>query len=77
MQTATPRPLLTAKQARDVLSRRGETITNFAKRHDIPRSAVYHVLSGAKKGRNGDAHRAAVALGMKAGEYAPNGVPHL
>lgn len=66
MKTATSRPLLTAKQARAALRARGETVTAFARRHGLNRSTVYQVLYGEKKGRYGESHRAAVALGIKA-----------
>lgn len=59
---------MTVQQARDALAARGETVTAFARRHDLPRGAVFRVLYGLNKGRNGAAHRAAVALGIKTGE---------
>lgn len=61
-------PLLTPAQARDALDRRGETAAAFARRNGLPASAVYRVLYGINKGRSGNSHRAAVALGIKAGD---------
>lgn len=66
--TAKTQPLLTREQARDALLRRGETVAAFARRNGLAASAVYRVLYGINKGRNGNSHRAAVALGIKAGE---------
>lgn len=60
--------LLTIEQARAQLEARGESITEFARRHNLKSRAVYGVLYGNNKGRRGDAHRAAVALGVKAGQ---------
>lgn len=66
--TAKTQPLLTREQAFDALLRRGETVAAFARRNGLPASAVYRVLYGTNKGRHGNSHRAAVALGIKAGE---------
>lgn len=67
MTNATRNKLLTLRQARQQLDARGESVADFARRHGIKPAAVYHVLYGIKKGRRGEAHRAAVALGVKAG----------
>lgn len=64
MANATP-ALLTVDQARAALLARGETVTAFAQRNNIPREVVFRVLYGNNKGRYGAAHRAAVALGIK------------
>lgn len=63
-------PLLTLEQARAGFDTRGESIAAFARRHNLPASVIYQVLYGVKKGRRGLSHRAAVALGIKAGERA-------
>ena len=65
MKNARPQRLLSPQEAKAALEARGETVTDFANRHGIKRSAVYQVLYGNKKGRYGEAHRAAVALGIK------------
>lgn len=63
----TPCELLTPKQARERLIERGESVADFARRHKLKQRSVYGVLYGNNKGRRGEAHRAAVALGIKAG----------
>lgn len=65
-RTSTPK-LLTIDQARAQLEARGESVAEFARRHKLKARSVYGVLYGNNKGRRGDAHRAAVALGVKAG----------
>lgn len=62
-----PPALRTAAQVKADFEARGITAASFARDHDLPPGVVYQVLSGEKKGRRGDAHRAAVLLGMKAG----------
>jgi len=42
-------------------------MAEFARQHGLQRQTIYQLLSGAKKGRRGEAHRAAVLLGLKAG----------
>ena len=39
----------------------------FARRNKLSARSVYGVLYGNNKGRRGEAHKAAVALGIKAG----------
>jgi len=63
-QTRTP------EAARAHLERQGISVAEFARTHSLPYSTVYQVLTGDKKGRRGDAHRAAVLLGIKAGEIS-------
>lgn len=65
-RTSTPQ-LLTIEQARAQLDARGESIAEFARRKNVNARAVYQLLYGEKKGRRGESHRAAVALGIKAG----------
>jgi len=55
------------QQAREVLEKRGQTAKNFAELHDLNPSTVYAVLSGQSHCRRGEAHRAAVLLGIKDG----------
>ncbi|MEX1197824.1 MAG: DNA-binding protein [Pseudohongiellaceae bacterium] len=59
--------LLTPEQARAILDRQGKSIAEFARENGLDERIVYKILSGEKKGRRGEAHRAAVALGIKAG----------
>lgn len=57
--------------ARDALERRGQTVKDFAEQHSLNPSTVYAVLSGQNRGRRGEAHRAAVLLGIKDGVITP------
>lgn len=46
---------------------RGETVRGWAKRHQLSPWIVYKVLQGRLACRRGEAHRAAVLLGLKNG----------
>lgn len=61
--------LLTPDQARSALDQEGKTIAEFARENDLLKETVYQVLDGRKKGRRGEAHRAAVLLGIKQGNF--------
>lgn len=57
---------------------RGVCVSEWAKQHGFRRENVYSVLAGRTRGRRGEAHAVAIALGLKAGlvedeEVAP---PH-
>jgi len=65
MSNVYPIGLRTPAQARRWLDERGITLTAFAREHGLSRYAVVDVLKGRSKGRYGQAHRAAVALGIK------------
>ena len=67
MSRTSTTPLLTIEEARKRLEARGESIAEFARRNKLNTRSVYGVLYGNNKGRRGDAHKAAVALGIKAG----------
>jgi gp16 family phage-associated protein len=54
-------------KAREALEKRGQTAKNFAELHNLNPSTVYAVLSGQSHCRRGEAHRAAVLLGIKDG----------
>ena len=54
-------------QAREALVKRGQTAKNFAELNNLNPSTVYAVLSGQSHCRRGEAHRAAVLLGIKDG----------
>lgn len=43
----------------------GKTITSWAKENGFEYPVVVQVLNGANKGKRGEAHRVAVALGLK------------
>ncbi|MGK8744107.1 DNA-binding protein [Pseudomonas aeruginosa] len=62
-----PAPL-TLDQAREKLDRAGISIAEFSRKHDLNKNLVSDLLNGRKKGRRGEAHRAAVLLGIKLGE---------
>lgn len=51
--------------ARNQLKAQGKTIKAFADEHVLPYSAVRDVLAGRVHGNFGEAHKAAVALGIK------------
>ncbi|VVN92898.1 DNA-binding protein [Pseudomonas fluorescens] len=58
---------LTPEQARTELDRRGISIAEFSRIHALNKNLVSDLLNGRKKGRRGEAHRAAVLLGIKDG----------
>ena len=58
---------VTPEQARADLDRRGISIAEFSRKHDLNKNLVSDLLNGRKKGRRGEAHRAAVLLGIKDG----------
>ncbi|WP_429503160.1 DNA-binding protein [Pseudomonas sp. 2835] len=53
------------KDARKRLEQQGVTVKAFALKNDLHPSTVYAVLLGQKKCLRGEAHRAAVLLGLK------------
>lgn len=55
------------QQAREALEKRGQSAKDFADLHNLSPSTVYAVLSGQSQCRRGEAHRAAVLLGIKDG----------
>jgi gp16 family phage-associated protein len=59
--------LLTPEQARAALDREGKSIADFARQNDLNKNLVSDLLNGRKKGKRGEAHRAAVLLGIKDG----------
>jgi len=61
---------ITPLDAREQLRRRGESISGWASKHGFRPRLVFDVLNGRLKGNYGKAHRAAVLLGLKAGEIA-------
>ena len=61
-----PAPL-TPEQARAALDRKGVSIAEFCRTYELNRNLVSDLLNGRKKGRRGEAHRAAVLLGIKDG----------
>ena len=63
--------LRTPEQARAWLDAQGKSVTQFAGEHQLDLHTTYQVLAGTKKGRRGEAHKVAVALGIKQGVVAP------
>ncbi|MCL8302166.1 DNA-binding protein [Pseudomonas mosselii] len=61
-----PAPV-TPEQARAALDRRGMSIAEFCRIHSLNKNLVSDLLNGRRKGRRGEAHRAAVLLGIKDG----------
>ena len=58
-------------QARTALNESGTTVQDFCRKHGLNPSTVYEVLAGRRKGLRGEAHRAAVLLGIKKGTVSP------
>lgn len=63
--------LMTPAQAQAELIRQGKSVAQFAREHGLNRYTVYRVLSGKRPARYGEAHRAAVLLGIKEGDFPP------
>ncbi|MFZ2858480.1 DNA-binding protein [Acidovorax sp.] len=57
--------LRTPSEAQAWLERHGVTASEWARAHGFAPSVVFALLSGRTHGRRGQAHRAAVALGLK------------
>jgi gp16 family phage-associated protein len=62
--------LLTPEQARADLDRKGQSIADFSRKHGLNKNLVSDLLNGRKKGKRGEAHKAAVLLGIKDGVVA-------
>jgi len=57
----------TPAQAKAWLEVQGKSIKDFADEKGLDAATTYQVLAGTKKGRRGESHRVAVALGIKEG----------
>lgn len=64
--------MLTPEQVKTKFREQGTTFTEWAKQHGFKRHAVYRVLNGFDKAHYGQAHRIAVALGMKQDQAHPS-----
>ncbi|WP_343639849.1 DNA-binding protein [Roseateles sp.] len=53
------------RAAKNSFFARGEQISTWAEKHGFSKDLVYSVLAGRAKGHRGQAHRIAVALGLK------------
>lgn len=58
----------TPEQAKADFLRRGETVANWARKHELSIDHVRAVLRGKAKGNWGESHKIAVLLGIKDGE---------
>ncbi|MDD2722209.1 MAG: DNA-binding protein [Gallionella sp.] len=56
---------MTPQLAKEKLAQQGITAIDFAKENKLNYKTLLAVLNGTNKGRYGEAHRAAVALGIK------------
>lgn len=61
-------PTRTAKELREELARKGLTIADLARKHNLRLPVVYDLLNGKRFGTRGECYRAAVILGLKEGE---------
>lgn len=59
-------PLRNPEELRRLFEARGDSVTEWARQRGFKRETVYALLRGRSRGRRGEAHRAAVALGLKA-----------
>lgn len=59
--------LKTIKQVRAEFAAAGISLSEWARVHGFHRMTVVDVLRGTRKGLRGEAHRCAVALGLKHG----------
>ena len=57
----------TLDEVKEWFFREGLPVTEWAKAHGFRPEAVYALLAGRTVGRRGQAHRAAIALGLKRG----------
>lgn len=74
MTKDTSKVLLTREQARQKLDQMGLTGSEFARMYSMSPDTVNGVLDGRKKGQRGEAHKAAVLLGIKDGIILDEGV---
>jgi len=58
-------PLIALSDVRQAFVDAGVSVSAWADHHGFRRGSVYAVLGGRSKGRRGEAHRIAVALGLK------------
>lgn len=58
---------MTPQDVKEKFAREGKTFTSWARENGFEPGVVMRVVNGTNKGRYGEAHRAAVALGLKKG----------
>lgn len=61
---------MTLNEVKEEFRKKGITRKEWAKKNGLNYRAVISVMNGTNKGEYGEAHRAAVALGLKEGEAA-------
>lgn len=59
------RTVRTCQEVRWWLERHGVTAAEWAKVHGFEPTVIYSLLNGRTRGRHGQAHAAAIALGLK------------
>lgn len=59
--------LMKRQQVKQDFAMRGESIAEWARKHGFAPQYVYDLLAGRTMGTKGEAHRAAVLLGLKEG----------
>jgi len=62
----------TVEQFLAELEANGDTVVAWAERNKFPAWAVYRLTAGLNKGKRGQAHRIAVAMGIKADPAGAN-----
>ena len=60
----------TVEEVRRDFARKGIAFAEWARANGLQVPAVYNLLNGRTRGTRGDAHKAAVLLGLKEGEIA-------
>lgn len=65
--TGRRKKLLTRAEAREQIRRTGITIKEWSRQRGLNSKIVFEVLGGRKQGKWGEAHKAAVLLGIKDG----------
>lgn len=66
MKSKAQAPLRSVEEIKEDFLANGIAVAAWAKQNGFKRHTVVDLLSGRRVGRRGEAHRAAVALGMKA-----------
>jgi gp16 family phage-associated protein len=57
---------MTRGEVKESFEKKGKTYVEWAKENGFKYATVIAVINGVNKGRSGEAHRVAVALGLKA-----------
>lgn len=67
MRNGAQAQLRTKEEAKAWLDSRGLSVAEFAREHGLKAHTVFDIFRGKRIGRRGEAHNAAIALGMKQG----------